>query len=56
MTPAMTQHLTDHVWKICESPTACLDSAPIKPRLIHRWFTVIQGGKNNISKPIEHPQ
>jgi hypothetical protein len=24
--------------------TACLDNAPVKPRKVHRRFTVIQGG------------
>ncbi len=44
-TPAMAQRLTDHVWTIGERLTACLDNAPIKPRKVHRRFTVIQGGR-----------
>jgi IS1 family transposase len=44
-TLAMAQRLTDHIWTIGELLTACLDNAPIKPRKVHRRFTVIQGGK-----------
>ena len=43
-TPAMAQRLTDHIWTIGELLNACLDNAPIKPRKVHRRFTVIQGG------------
>ena len=43
-TPAMAQRLTDHIWTIGELLTACLDNAPIKPRKVHRRFTVIDGG------------
>jgi hypothetical protein len=41
----MAQHLADHIWTIGELLTACLNNAPIKPRKVHRRFTVIQGGR-----------
>jgi len=43
-TPAMAQRLTDRIWTIGELLTACLDNAPVRPRKVHRRFTVIQGG------------
>ena len=45
--PAMAQRLTDHVWTIGALLTARLarlDNAPIKPREMHRRFTVVEGG------------
>lgn len=46
-TPAMAQRLTDHIWTIGELLTARLDNAPVKPRKVHRRFTVIQGGRTD---------
>ncbi len=45
VTPAMAQRISDHVWTTGELLMACLENAPVKPRKVHRRFTVIQGGK-----------